>query len=159
WEYEDQCNQVKYVYVWGRSTTDADTQVTTNVKAKAIDYTNESENSVQIIDHSIWTNVEAQTIADAQLALLKDKRPSIRIPLNGVQADLQLGTYTNVTMARPTVGAADYPIRMIQRKRFGKTGIKTVVYCGFGETRWDEKIMKVINENTALAQKALSDYL
>ena len=159
WEFEDQCNQIKYVYVWGKRSIDSVTKTILNIKASAFDPSVEGENSVQIIDDTIWTNAEAQEIADTQLALLKDKRPSIRIPLNGVQADLEMGTYVNITMARPTIGAADYPIRMIQRKRRGKTGIETIIYVGFGETDWDEKIIKAINLVTSLAQKSLSDQL
>ena len=159
WEFEDQCNQIKYVYVWGKTSVDSATKTVLNTKASAVDLSVVGENSVQIIDDNIWTDAEAQEIANTQLALLKDKRPSIRIPLNGVNKDLQMGTYANITMARPTIGATDYHIRMITRKRRGKTGIETIVYVGFGETEWDEKIIKAINLANNLAHKSLSDKL
>lgn len=159
WEFEDQCNEYKYVYVWGKSSYNNVTQTTYNIFAQAISSTATGMRSHQIIDDNIATVPEAQDIADEQLALLESKRPSIRIPLNGVNYALQLGTYVNVTMARPTVGAADYKIRMIQRKKRGKTGVQTIVYCGFGETEWDEKIIKAINKNHAIGHKSLITHL
>ena len=159
WEYEDLCNQVKYVYVWGKSSYNSSAKVTTNVFAMAFEDSVEGENSVQIIDDNIWTQPEAQEVADTQLALLKTKRPSIRIPLNGIQADLEMGTTVNVALSRPAIAATDYPIRMIQRRKRGKTEVQTIVYCGFGETDWDEKIIKAINLATNMAQRSLTDRL
>jgi len=159
WEYEDLCNAVKYVYVWGKTTFNPDARETSNIFYKAISTVATEENAKQIIDDSIWTIPEAQRVAEAQLALLEYKRPSIRIPLDGVNEDIQMGTYVNVTMARPTVAAANYKIRMIQRTRRGKTGIKTIVYCGFGETQWDEKITKEIEKATSLARRGIRDRL
>jgi len=153
WEYEDLCNEVKYVYVWGKTTA------TGNVFAKAVSTVASGEDSKQIVDNDILSNTEAQEIANTQLALLEVKRPSIRIPLDGVNKDIQLGTYVNVTMARPTVGAADYKIRMIQRFKRGKTGIKSIIYCGFGETDWDEKIQKEIDRLGLETHKSLINKL
>ena len=159
WEIEDQCNQVKYIYVWGKTSINEATQSTVNIFAKAVSKTATGEKSMQIIDDNIMTQPEAQEIANTQLALLEAKRPSIRVPLDGVNILLQLGAYVNLTMARPTVGAADYKIRMIQRSKFGKTGIKTVVYCGLGETHWDELIVKEIKKLQLETHKALTDRL
>jgi len=153
WEYEDLCNEVKYVYVWGKTTA------TENVFAKAVSTVANGEDSKQIVDNDILSNTEAQEIANTQLALFEVKRPSIRIPLDGVNAAIQLGTYVNVTMARPTVGAADYKIRMIQRFKRGITGIKTIIYCGFGETDWDEKIQKEIDRLGLETHKSLINKL
>ena len=159
WEFEDQCNQVKYVYVWGKSSINEESQTTTNIFAKAVSTTTTGHKSKQIIDDNIMTVPDAQGTANKQLALLETKRPSIRIPLDGVNIALQLGTYVGLTMARPTVVAADYKIRMIQRSAFGKTGIKTIVYCGLGETHWDEKIFKELKRIDLEVHKALSDRL
>jgi len=159
WEIEDQCNQVKYVYVWGKTSINEISQATTNIFAKAVSTTATGHNSKQIIDDNIMTQPEAQDIANTQLALLETKRPSIRIPLDGVNILLQLGTYVNLTMARPEVLAADYNIRMIQRYKRGKTGIQTVVYCGMGETDWDEKLIKEIQKLQLETHKALTDRL
>ena len=159
WEYEDQCNQVKYIYVWGRTSINEVTQTTVNIFAKAISETAEGHNSKQIIDDNIMTLPEAQAIADAQRDLLESKRPSIRVPIDGVNIALQLGTYVNLTMARPTVVATDYNMRMIHRFKRGKTGIKTVIYCGMGETDWDEKLIKQIQKLDLETHKALTDRL
>lgn len=159
WEFEDQCNQVKYIYVWGKTSINEISQATTNIFAKAVSKTATGENSKQIIDDNIMTQPEAQDIADTQLALLETKRPSIRIPLDGVNILLQLGTYVNLTMARPTVVAADYNMRMIHRFKRGKTGIKTVIYCGMGETDWDEKLIKEIQKLQLETHRALTDRL
>jgi len=150
WEYEDECNQVKSFYVFGNA-EDA-------IFAKAVDESVEGYISKQLIDESIGSVGDAQEIADAQLALLKTKRPSIKITLNGINANLQLGTTVGLTMVRPTVAEADYPIRMIERSKFGG-GIKTVIYCGLGESTMAEKIAKTIRDNAFRAHKALTDRL
>ena len=159
WEFEDQCNQVKYVYVWGKTSINEVGQLTINIFAKAVSATATGNKSMQIVNDNIMTQPEAQTIADTQLALLEAKRPSIRIPLEGVNITLQLGTYVGLTMARPTVAAADYNIRMIQRYKRGKTGIQTVIYCGMGETEWDEKLIKEIQRLQLETHRALTDRL
>ena len=159
WEYEDKCNEVKYIFVWGKTSFNNDARETTNIFAKAVSLIANGENSKQITDDNIYTVPEAQEIANEQLALLEVKRPSIRIPLDGINEDLEMGTTVNITMVRPAVGAANYPIRMIQRKRFGKTGIKTIVYAGFGQTKWDEKVLKEIERIGMDARKALTDRL
>ena len=160
WEYEDECNQVKGVFVWGKSSYNNADGTTKNVFAKAIDKdVDENGKTIQIIDDSISTNVEAKNIADENLDRYKTKRPSIKISCNTVQADIQLGTYVGLTMARPTVGATDYDIRMITRSQAGKTGVTTTIHCGLGESSWDEKLFKAINKAEEHAHKALSTKL
>jgi len=160
WEYEDKCNQVKKVFVWGKTSFNKDFNITVNIKYKAEDPDVVGDRSEHIIDDSINSLPDAAEVAETQLALLKNKRPSIRIPLNGVNADLQLGTYANLTMVRPTVDSKDYPIRMIQRSKFGKTGIKTIVHFGLGETKDDEKffteIRKIISDTHRLESNNLT---
>lgn len=152
--YEDICNQVRRVDVFG-SVNNADYPI----HEFAEDITVSGFRSIQIINERIMTSGDAKEIADAQLALLKDKRPSIRIPLIGTYPELQLGTTVNLTFVRPTIGAADYPIRMIERSEFGIAGILTVVYCGLGETPDDEKIGMTIRKIGYIANRAMSDRL
>ena len=105
------------------------------------------------------TSGDAKEIADAQLTRLKTKRPSLRIPLIGTYPNLQLGRTIKITFVRPTIAAADYPIRMIERSKFGKDGIKTVIYVGLGESPADEKIGMAIRKIGLIANRAMSDRL
>jgi len=91
--------------------------------------------------------------------MLKVKRPSLRLSLKGAYSQLELGTTVNVTMVRPTIAAADYPIRMIERSKFGIKDIRTIIYCGLGETQVDEKIGAAIRKIGYMANKALIDKL
>ncbi|KKK42391.1 hypothetical protein LCGC14_0833570 [marine sediment metagenome] len=150
WVYEDECNQVKSFFVFGKS-EDA-------IFAKAVDNTVEGYISKQLIDESITNVADAQDIADTQLALLNSKRPSIKLPLKGVYADLQVGVLVSLTLARPTVAEALYPIRKIERSKFGGE-IKTIIYCGLGESTIGEKIAKHIRDNAFRSHKSLTDRL
>lgn len=151
WEFEDQCNAIREVHVWGNS----DNEVYANAKDPSVN----SLLSEQIVDERIMTNADAQEIANDALALRKTKRPSIRIPLDGTNPLLVLGTYVNITFTRPTIAATDYNIRMIERVKFGKTGITTILHAGLGESIWDEKILKEIRLASSLAHKSMTDKL
>ena len=105
------------------------------------------------------TNADAREVADDALALWRTKRPSITILLDGVNANLVLGTYVNITFARPTIAAADYKIRRIEREYSGIGGLITTVYAGLGDTKWDEKIIKEIRLANRLAHKSMTDRL
>lgn len=150
WVYEDECNQVKSFFVFGKSEDE--------IFAKAVDESVEGYISEQLIDETISNVVDAQDVADAQLALRKTKRPSLKITLNGVYASLQLGTTVHVTLERPTIAQVLYPIRKTERSESG-AGIKTVIYCGMGESSIGEKIAKVIRDNAFRSHKALTDRL
>lgn len=160
WEFEDPSNAVREVHVWGNSHNE--------VYANAKDPSINSLKSEQIIDERIMTNADAQGVADDRLALHKIKRPSIRIPLSGTNPLLVLGTYVNITFTRPTIAAANYNIRMIERVKFGKTGIQTILHCGLGEARSGvkevreigiEKIEGEIRLAADLAHKSMTDKL
>ena len=150
WEYEDDCNQVKKFLVFGKSEDE--------IFAKAVDETVDGYISKQLIDETITNVADAQEVADAQLALLKAKRPSIKIPLATDNVALQLGTTVGLTLARPTVGELDYPIRKIERSKRGAV-IKTVIYCGLGESTVWEKLAKNIRDNAFRSHKSLTDRL
>lgn len=151
WEFEDHCNAISQVHVWGNSANE--------VYANAKDPSINSLKSEQIIDERIMTNADAKEIADDYLALRKTKRPSIRIPLIGTYEDLVLGKTVNITFVRPTIAAADYPIRMIEREKWGVSGIRTTIHVGLGETIWDKQIIKGIKLASDLAHKAMTDKL
>ena len=151
WIFEDDCNNYYRVEVYGCASL--------LINAAAEDLTVDSPMVKQIIDESIMTNADAQEVADTQLALLKDKMVSIQIPLNGVNSALLVGTTVNLTMARPTVGAANYKIRMITRSKRGKAGIMTTVYCGLGHSKIEEQIGMSIKKSLYLSHKAHTDRL
>lgn len=151
WEYEDKCNQVKRFDVFGNAAY--------NIHEYKISSTTEGGIARQIIDESIYSAGDALEVATVQLERYEVKRPSLKLTLDGAYPDLQLGKTVNVTLTRPTVAAADYKIRMIERYRKGIEGIKTVVYCGLGETADDEKIGMTIRKIGYLANRAMSDRL
>ena len=150
WEYTDECNQVKSFLVFGKSEDE--------IFAKAVDESVAGYSSKQLIDESITNVADAQEIADAELAKLKTKRPSIKLPLHVDNTLLQLGTTVGVTLARPTVAEDDYPIRMIERRKVGTT-IKTIIYCGMGESPWNEELARIIRDNAQRSHKSLTDRL
>ena len=150
WEYTDECNQIKSFFVFGKSEDE--------IFAKAVDESVAGYASKQFIDESITNVADAQAIADARLAKLKIKRPSIKLPLHVDNVLLQLGITVGVTLARPTVAEVDYPIRMIERKKVG-TIIKTIIYCGMGESPWYEELARTIRDNAERSHKSLTDRL
>lgn len=154
WEFEDQCNQVRRVDVFG-SVDNADYPI----HEYAVDNNIAGFRSVQINNARIMTAGDAKEIADSQINILKNKRPSLKLTLQGTYPQIQMGTTVNVTLARPTVAAADYPIRMIERSMLGNGDIKTVIYCGLGETEADEEIGMTIRKIGLLANRAMSDRL
>ena len=151
WEYEDKCNQVKRFDVYGNASY--------NIHETYISETAPGSVARQLIDESIATAGDAMEVATAQGERLEAKRPSLKITLTGTYPNLQLGKTINVTLARPNVGAVDYKIRMIERSKFGINDVKTIVYCGLGETSDDERIGKSIQKIAYLANKALADRL
>jgi len=150
WQYTDECNQIKSFYVYGKSED--------SIFAKAVDESVAGYISKQLIDESITNVADAQEIADTQLTKLKTKRPSIKLPLKLDNVLLQLGTTVGVTLARPTVAATTHIIRMIERKKVGII-IKTVIYCGLGESPWEEKLARTIRDNADRGHKSLTDRL
>lgn len=151
WEFEDKCNQIREFHVWGRASY--------NIHAAAIDESVSGYASRQIIDDSILTQADAQEVADTQLALLKDKRPSIKLTMDGINSSLELGTKTHITFVRPTIAQAFYHIRLIERKPKGIDGIETTIFFGLGETTDIEFIGKAIRKANRLARKTLADKL
>lgn len=151
WEYEDKCNQVKRVDVWGKSAY--------NIHEYSEDPTVEGDVSKQYTDETITNAADAKEVADGLLAMYNTKRPSIKLTLNGTRPNLQLGYYINITFARPTITSTDYKIRMIERSERGIDGIKTIIHVGLGETKDDEKIGKQIRDIGYLAHKAIINKL
>ena len=151
WEYEDKCNQVKRVDVWGSTRY--------GIHTFKINDSVSGDITKQIIDEMVSTEADGQYIANSLASLYSTKRPSIKLTLDGVRSDLVQGKTVNITLERPTVGAANYPIRMLKRESRGRTGIKTIVYAGLGETEDDEEIGRAIRRIGDLAHKAMSDKL
>lgn len=151
WEYEDKCNQVRRVDVWGKAAS--------NIHEYSEDTTVSGYIEKQIIDETITTKADAKTIADAELTNKSSKRPSIRLLLHGTYPNIQLGYMVALTMERPTIAMVYHKVRMIERHRMGITDIDTVVYLGLGETPLDEKIGRAIKEIGYIAHKALLDRL
>ena len=151
WEYEDDCNNFFRVEVYGAASL--------GIYAYAKDDSVDSPMVKEIIDETIMTIPDAQAVADTQLAKWKVKRESIRIPLDGVNTALTVGKTVQLTMARPTVAIDTYPIRMVERRKRGKTGIETTIYCGLGHSKIEEEIGSKIRKALYDAHKAMTDRL
>ena len=150
WQFEDDNNYYNAVEVYGSAGY--------NIYYLAFDSDIDSPRVKTIIEETITTQKEAKEVADAKLLEYKTKRPSIKIELIGVNTNIQVGTTIGLTMVRPTVGAADYPIRMIERSKLGGS-IKTIIYCGLGHSTDQEKVVNIINKAMYLAHKAHTDRL
>lgn len=150
WRYEDHCNNYFKIKVFGNASY--------NIQAAAPDLTVDSLMTKQIIDESIMTIPDAQEVADTQLAIWKTKRPSIYLKLHGTNAALMAGKTVGITMARPTVAAADYVIRRLERYREGEH-IKTKIYAGLGSTPEEERLANNILKGIFGAHKAHTDRL
>ena len=151
WYYEDDPNFYKTVIVYGAAAY--------RIKHIATDPTIQSPLTKIVYEETITTNGEAKDVAEIQLLEWKVKHPSIKLPLKGVHAAIKVGTEITLTMARPTVAEANYPVRMVEREGLGHAEIKTTVYAGMGHTSIDEAVSSRINKIMYLAQKAHADRL
>ena len=151
WVYEDEGNNYYRVDVFGSASL--------NIHAFKEDLTIDSPKSFTIIEEQILTVADAQEVANEKFAEMQTKEPSIMTSVDGVNAQITVGTTVNVTMSRPTVAAADYPIRRITRTRKGITGIKTILYCGLGSSPIEETVGVLIRDNAYRSQKAHTDRL
>ena len=110
-------------------------------------------------EETVTTNAEALDVATKQLAEWSVKHPSIKLTLKGVNAAIKVGTEITLTMVRPTVAEANYPVRMVERERLGHADIKTTIYAGMGHSGIDEKLADRMNQIMYLAQKSHADRL
>jgi len=145
WEFEDKCNSINSVRVFGNAALRIDALSTAGDINSPIHQ--------QIIDEGIAAYSNALKVAEAEVALLATKNPSIKLKLVGVQTDLKVGTEVHVTFERPTIAQALYPIRMIERIKFGGD-IQTTIWCGLGQTSADEKIANAIIKASFMAHDA-----
>jgi len=150
WKYNDHCNNFKKIEVYGNSELE--------IYASAIDESINSEQVKQLIDDTIMTNADAQEVANAQLAIWKNKRPSIYLRLHGMRSALMAGKLVDITLTRPTKAKAAYPIRRLERFREGEH-VKTVIYAGLGSTPPDEEMADKIRKVAYLSHKVMTDRL
>lgn len=150
WEFEDDNNYYSAVEVYGKASL--------KIFYRAEDLTIDSPRTKVIIEETITTLPEAKEVADAQLLEFQSKRPSIKITLIGTFENLGVGKTVKLTMVRPTIAEADYPIRMIERSKHGDE-IKTIIYCGLGNSTDQEKIANMMNKSMRLAHQAHTDRL
>ncbi len=151
WVYEGDSNYFSKIIVYGSAAY--------RIQQSATSQSVESPKTKVFYEETITTNAEALEIAQVQLAEWSVKHPSIKLTLKGVHAAIKIGTEITLTMVRPTVVEANYPVRMIERERLGHGDIKTTVYAGMGHTTASEKMDDRINKVMYLAQKAHADRL
>ena len=152
-EYQDDCNQFKHVEVYGdqalgiywKETDPAAANISVQVK--------------QIVDNSIRTFADAEVIAENQLAIYKDKRPSIRFTVDGTHPNSIVGVTLNLTMVRPTVAATNYIIRKKDQVRISSTLLKTTFYVGLGHTPPVEALADTIRKLAWFSHKNMTNNL
>jgi hypothetical protein len=151
WNFEDACNQVARVDVWGKKDY--------NIHEYVEDITIKNGLAKQITDERVLTAETARAMAQAEYDKYHDKAPSITLVLFETYPNIQLGRQVNLTFTNPDIDHGDYPVRMIQRKRFGIDGIMTIVTLGLGQSKWDENIVNAIKKAAYMANKAITDKL
>ena len=151
WKYEDDPNYYGKVIVYGSAAYRIEQSVTSESVI--------SPKTKTFYEETITTNAEALAIAIKQLEEWSVKHPSIKLSLKGVHADIKIGTEITLTMVRPTVAEANYPVRMIERERLGHGDIKTTIYAGMGHSEIEEKEADRVNQIMYLAQKSITDKL
>ena len=153
WSYTDDGNNYKKVDIFGKAS------LLIYAFARDERATNTSPKVKIIVDETITTNSDAQDIADAQLVIYKDKRPSIKLMLKGVNSAIIAGKEVTITMVRPAVAEANYVVRSVVREKFGILDYRTTVLAGLGESSWDEHLLDSINKISHIAHKAHTDRL
>ncbi len=154
WEFHDTANEIGTVHVFGNAAL--------RVHYIAQSSTSSSEREKIFIDDKIMTNPDAKEVADNYLAELESKQPQIKIPLQGVNYDLQVGKTVTLTMVNPTVAEADHVISKVERKKGGYIStddIWTTIYCGLGHSTPQEKMVDAINRANYQGRKAAADRL
>ena len=150
WVYNDNLDFYKKVEVYGCAAY--------GVYAS---YGNEASTSLKtksIIDESIMSNGDADAMASELWAIYQSKQPSIMIPLNGTQANVQLGTTVDLDMDNPDIDNT-YEVRRIDRIRRTPTTLKTTIWLGLGQTPIIEDFANKIDEIAYMSRKAHTDRL
>ena len=151
WKYDDDSNYFSKIIVYGNAAY--------RIQQTATSQSIASPKTKTFYEETITTNAEALEVAEKQLEEWSVKHPSIKLVLKGVNAAIKVGTKITLTMVRPTVAEADYPVRMVERERLGHGDIKTTIYAGMGHTTLEEKLGDRINAIMYLAQKSHADRL
>lgn len=158
YKIERPSNQYKETKVWGN--------VYWGVEATAHDHTaaNTSNKTWSIVDDTIATQADAQSVANSLLDRYKIVRPSIKITLSGAGYEkIFPGIIIYATFDRPTIAKTAYEVRYVERTQ-GNDGIngllRTTVQLGLGQSSDEvEYIGTVIQSAVNTAQKAHTDKL
>jgi len=133
WKFDDICNAINNIEVHARAG---------GIKIKGSCVGDETSMiDKAIIDETLGSYDAANAVADGEIAKYGSKNPNIVLTLNGTNTSLLPMYKVHITFARPTIAQAFYPIRKIQRKRRGQTGIETKIWCGLGKASEPEDII------------------
>lgn len=151
WKYDDNYDYYSKIELYGSAVY--------SIYYSKEDDTITSPKTKSIIDDTIMSTADAKEIVDEEWAKHSTKKPSLVLTLEGINADLKLGTTVGITMVNPTVGEDDYIIRRIDRSKYADTGIITTIYAGEGQSPPDEAFANKLDRVIEMSRKALTDKL
>jgi len=149
WNYEDEVNHFKGVKVYGNASLNIQSTFTSD----CYDPDSTSFKIKEMFEDTIMTVADAQAVADAEFAEIKNKRPSIKLKLTDTDGSLNVlepMKTVDITFVRPTIAGASYPLRRVDIQRMGEY-LEYVIYAGLGSTPPEEKnenaLRKIIYDN------------
>jgi hypothetical protein len=125
------------------------------------DATNTSTLIKREVGATLNTITDVKNAAESGLAKLKTMRPAISFTVDGAGFEaIRPGFTVNLECERPTIAAADYPVRRVDWKQAHPNGIlRADVYLGLGQTPEDEHLANTIRNNKQMAEKDLLHYI
>jgi hypothetical protein len=153
WSYEDNVNHYRGIWVHGNASL--------GIEYKIEDVASTSFKWKQVIDDTIMTVPDAKSVADELWSELATKRPSLKLTVtddDGGFSALDAMKTVDITLERPTVASADYPMRRIDISRVGEH-LKYTIYAGLGSTPEAEKQTNLFRQLGAMAHKQYTDRL
>jgi hypothetical protein len=139
WKIEREANHYSTVKLYGDPYF--------NIEVTAIDVDSSSPREFIMIETSVKTQVEAQTIADAKLAELKDIRPSVILDCVNKPA-LQPYQSINLVLTRPSLILTDITIRRVDYTQdMYSDKFMTKIYCGMGHSPPNESLTRIIKKS------------
>ncbi len=153
WEIHDEANDISRVDVYGNASL--------FIHETAVSSTCTGPREWVHIDEKIMTAGDAGDLAASILAEKEVKQTQFKMTLQGLNANLTVGTTVDIDIDNPNIDAT-FPISKIVRKKgayVGSDDIWTEVYCGMGHTTPQEKIIDRLNDVREEARRAATDRL
>lgn len=148
-------NQYKAVRVWGNQYYDA------NGYAIDTNAGNTSPQEYTVIDQTMNTSQDCQTLAEALLARFKDRRPSYVVTFHGsAYTGLQPGQNITLNLVRPTITSETLPIRRLDLTQVKNSALTQItLYLGLGNSPPSETLGRTIKKSLTMGQRNQTNML